>query len=221
MNGRIQTALIALCMLTVTTVGCIGGDGEPAPEAAEPTSSDGPGEAQEPASAGQADGEEASEATERNESSQLVEEVVPIDWQGTTAYGACLPSGPNACTSPPVPLGESDSSMTLQPDGQGVSMALTVTWEATTPATMSLEVMVAPYEACGDNCRVMHRTFVYAAGTSPIEIELDDIALEGNETGYYIGVAAGQRVFEPPVYGSLSLEQPFQATGNLTTLVPG
>ncbi len=145
-------------------------------------------------------------------------ETVPIDWEGNLGTWACAPMGPNACAG--TTLGDQDSWHPVDPEGDGRSLALILTWQALSPLTEELSLTVAPYTSCGDGCYGTAQPYATVTGASPVDLELDDIGLEGEQLGYVIYVDGPLWVHEDPVLLGASHHQPFHVEGTLTTLVP-
>lgn len=145
-------------------------------------------------------------------------ETVPIDWEGNLGTWGCAPMGPNTCGG--TSLGDQDSWHPIEPDGQGRSIELTLTWDATSPLTEELDLSVAPYTSCGDGCYATSQPHATVTGTSPVELEVHDIGLDGEQLGYVIYVDGTLWLHEDPLLFAASHHQPFHVEGTLTTVAP-
>lgn len=145
-------------------------------------------------------------------------ETTPIDWEGNLGTWACAPMGANTCGG--TGLGDGDSWHPIEPGGRGQRIALTLTWEPSSPLTEELTLSVAPYTSCGDGCYSTSGGYAAVDGPSPLVLDLEDIALEGEQLGYIIYVDGATWIQEDPVFAGASHHQPFHVEGTLTTLVP-
>ncbi len=146
------------------------------------------------------------------------EATTPIDWDGNLGSWACAPMGPKTCGG--TGLGDRDSGHPIEPDGRPQRIELTLSWTALSPLTEELTLSVAPYTSCGEGCYSTSGGYDPVQGGSPLTLELDDIALEGEQLGYMIYVDGATWIHEGPVLTGASHHQPFHVEGTLTTWVP-
>jgi hypothetical protein len=139
--------------------------------------------------------------------------VIPIGWDGRTAPTLCLPSGPNSCMGPAVPFVGDD----FQATGVSgvVSGALTLTWDAQTPAHENLQLQAWSATSCGDSCWEGTGTLsVFVSGASPLALEFPETLLETGET-IVLSVRAARLPAPDPVVAYAAGEQAFHLEGAL------
>lgn len=144
----------------------------------------------------------------------------PFAYDGRTGTGACVPSGPGACTG----TGVSPSESTFTPlvyEGAPSAAEATLTWSAPTPATSEMFLMFMALKPCGDGCwessGESYRAIV--SGTSPLTLSATDVVLGVDEV-LLVHVGIPRRVPPlPNVAFSTSVEQAFHVEGNVQSLV--
>lgn len=210
-----MTRFFVLLMLLLVPIGagCLGGsDDAVAPASTEegaassgPTGADAAAQTEVPATDGEAAAEGAGEPA-------FVAQ--PLDWDGKLPVAFCAPTGPSSCSGMGLTPGDNWHELDVSALGGGT---LTLSWEAMTPLTSNLILMVFSSESCGDGCRSSTSTYhEMASGTSPVSLTLPAATLaEGETLSVYV---RPERVIPPPVVGYVSVEQEFSVDGEL--LVP-
>lgn len=145
----------------------------------------------------------------------------PYTWEGHIGRSACVPTGPGACSSPPVPLGESDQWTMV--DGRPVAASMVLTWSAETPLTEELYFSLFAVRSCGNGCTEWSSEMfnVAVTGASPLAIDTGNLRLaEDEQLAIFVGQPDHCRG-AVVVMGCLgAVEQSFKVDGMLTMLVP-
>lgn len=219
-------AAIVLAILSVALAGCF------TPEAGEPV--EGAAVEGSPETTSREDGAASAKASPSSAGTDptpaadgdatLVPREFPFAFEGRTGTSACLPSGPNSCMGPPVPLGAGGENVftPVEYDGTPDAASITLSWEAQTPAADEMVLSLFAVRSCGDGCFEWDGDMFqeYAVGTSPLTIDAEDIQLGENETLYMHVSLNEPNPSAGPLYMSYSLEQPFAVEGVLRALVP-
>jgi hypothetical protein len=121
-----------------------------------------------------------------------------------------------------VPFGTGGENSWIEADYEGVlrSADLTLSWEATTPATGEMYLYLLGVRSCGDNCFETDDTTyrASASGSSPVTLSAADITLtEGETLWIHVGVVRPTPSVPAPFF--YSLEQPFSIDGVLVAMV--
>lgn len=144
----------------------------------------------------------------------------PFALEGKTGYFACAPTGPSSCQGLPAGTDSSNTFVELVYEGAPTSVAVTLTWSATTPATSEMYAYVFAARSCGDGCIEsgdgMYSSF--ASGPSPVALAAADIKLGPGEA-LYLHVGTIDPTPPAPVPLFYSLEQAFTIDGAVTALV--
>ena len=137
--------------------------------------------------------------------------ATPFSFDGVVEQYLCAPGGPGWCASP-VPMGSGAQRTAL---GDYASASLTLSWEAAGPVTEELTLTVSAARPCAEGCWE-YRRIADATGTSPIALDVADLALEEGET-LSVGVHAPGACHSVAVlFGCANpSDQPFRVEGTL------
>lgn len=191
--------------LALLLAGCLGTADAPVETAALAGNTTTPGETPSPAS------DLGASASPSSAPNATV--AVPVDLEGKTGMGLCLPGGPNSCFGPGIPLGDPVTHFELDLAGAPVSGTIVLTWDALTPVTQRLSLTFGATTPSGDGWSSRH--LASTEGVSPLELSSDELALEPGEVlSIEVDVPC---VHEPPVLMCNEVEQAFTVTGSIVT----
>lgn len=216
-----SVSCIALMITALALAGCLGGE---EPTAGVDTAADGTAQGAPGESAGDGGApapEEGADDAPATGGGATLQRESPISWEGALATAACAPSGPYSCTG--MSLGDHDSWHDLVLEGAPVRVEATLTWDATTPYTESLGLVLLAWKSCGSNCIESRSIGDVVMGTSPVTLRIDAPELEPGEEGLALAVWHENPLASPaglPVYAYVQHEQPFSVEGVLVEDVP-
>ncbi|MHB1260998.1 MAG: hypothetical protein ACYC2H_04700 [Thermoplasmatota archaeon] len=137
---------------------------------------------------------------------------------GTSVHGCVFPAG--VCDTREVVADETDVIIE-RPGANLTAVSFDITWEATSPATQTLDVGVMVMASC-DGCN--DTEFVSLKGPSPLHVEASGLSLALTQDAVlhiYVYNSQGL-VHNPavPAYALASVDQAFHIEGTATFLVP-
>lgn len=144
----------------------------------------------------------------------------PVTWSATMGTQVCTQTGGvSGCSNfgPALtdPLGSSDSDPTYLHDAKHRDLTggqLTLTWDAVTPTTDALRLVVEVWDGCPDDCEV-NRTLASTIGKSPLAMPLPAMPL-GEDASLAVRVEIVN--FAPDSQASIG--QSFEVAGSLSFL---
>lgn len=187
------------------TTGCIGSD--PGDDAVTPTGAESP--------AVGTNESEPSLPTGEAPPPPVEPVVVPLAWDGSMSLHATLCEWENAGTCVMVPPGaELDNSHMPMLPGPPSAGTLTLTWEASSPLTEELVLVVM---AMLETDEGMEHAFAFsAAGTSPVEVAFSDADVPP-EAMVHLWVGPPSHLPDP-LWGAATTEQAFHVEGTFTVV---
>lgn len=141
--------------------------------------------------------------------------VVPLAWDGSMATHATLCEWQNVGECVTVPPGtELDNTLMPPLPGPPVAGTLTLTWDATSPLTEELVLVVMAMVETEDGME--HPLFVASQNTSPIELSFADAVVPPEAMVHlWVGVPS---LLPDPFWAAATTEQPFHLEGTFTVL---
>ena len=198
-------------LLVLLLAGCVGSEEVPETptrqvETAAATGSETP--SSEDAAATQVPADPESEPAPRTPVS------TPVAWDGKLATHACVPTAPGGCAFPTSLPDDPDTP--LEAPGNVTSVALTLTWTASTPLTAELAMGLSRMTACGDGCREFEPIGDAVWGASPLVLEAEVPPLApGEQLVLHVGQG---NALPDPLIGFARVEQTFHVEGEIVSI---
>ncbi len=204
--NRLPALILALAMLPLA--GCIGGEDAPVE-----TASTGDASAQAAAPNANAVAASPPPAVANGGPATAEPRITPVNWDGSTGTGFCAPAGPSSCSGTSM----GGNRFTLIQVSGNMTGEVTLTWDATTPLAQTLDFAVMVATACGSSCYSSEGAdgWALASGESPLVISFDFTSDEGKVLAF--SVRQPMLPTPSPVYGYVSIDQPFHVEGIVTS----